>query len=139
MNNYNDIKNGKITFEKAVSQYSEDKSSSTSGGEIGWLSIDDNDTLSYMGENFFNEVFKLDAGEVSKVIESLAGYHIVKVTVHNDLKFLGLDDTVSPADTMTVREYIYNYLANENYSIIFQKAYIAIIDELRAVASIKYL
>ena len=64
------IKSGKITFEKAVTTYSEDKESITTGGDIGWLSIDDTDTMAYMGENFFEKVFELDAGDVSGVIES---------------------------------------------------------------------
>ena len=78
----NQIKAGKITFEKAVTQYSDDKNSIDSAGDIGWLAINDTDNIEAMGQNFFDEVFKLDAGEVSSVIESNAGYHIVKVSVH---------------------------------------------------------
>ena len=71
------IKSGKITFEKAVSQYSEDEDSISTAGDIGWLSIEDSDNLAVMGENFFDKVFQLDDGEISDVIESNAGYHIV--------------------------------------------------------------
>ncbi|MBR6085427.1 MAG: peptidylprolyl isomerase [Spirochaetales bacterium] len=133
------IKNGKITFEKAVSQYSEDEDSISSAGDIGWLSMEDNDTLAYMGENFFNEVFKLDAGDISGIIESNAGYHIVKVSVHNDTRILGLNDKISPTDTVTVYDYIRSYLANQNLNTAYQDAFKALIAELSASASIKYL
>lgn len=133
------ISSGRITFEKAVTQYSEDADSKDKAGDIGWLQINDETTMAYMGENFFDEVFKLDAGDVSGVIESLAGYHIVKVSVHNDTKILGIDDKVSPADTTTVREYITSLLYNESLNTVFQEAYLSLIEDLRAQASIKYL
>ncbi len=133
------ISSGKITFEKAVVEYSEDANSKDSGGEIGWLQINDTDTMAYMGENFFDKVFELSAGEVSEVIESLAGYHIVKVSVHNDTKILGLDEKIYPTDTTTVRDYIYNYLYSQNVNTMFQEAYLSLIADLKAEASIKYL
>ncbi len=133
------IKNGEITFEKAVTEYSEDTSSKDTAGEIGWLQIDDTDTMAYMGENFFDKVFELNAGETSDAIESLAGYHIVKVSVHNDTKILGLDDKIYPTDTTTVRDYIYNYLYSQNVNTTFQNAYLSLIADLKAEASIKYL
>ncbi len=133
------IASGKITFEKAVSEYSEDEDSITSAGDIGWLSINDTDTMNYMGENFFNMVFELDAGEVSGVIESLAGYHIVKVSVHNDAKILEIDDKTSPTETTTVRAYITSYLANQKANVLYQEAYMALITDLKSQASIKYL
>ena len=133
------IKSGKITFEKAVSTYSEDTESITSGGDIGWLSISDTDTQAYMGENFFEKVFELDAGEVSGVIESLAGYHIVKVSVHNDAKILGIDDKTSPTESTTVRDYITSYLYQEKASAAYQEAFISLVADLKSQASIKYL
>ena len=129
----------KKATEKAITQYSEDADSKDKAGDIGWLQINDETTMAYMGENFFDEVFKLDAGEMSGVIESLAGYHIVKVSVHNDTKILGLDDKISPTDTTTVRDYITSYLYNESLNTVFQEAYLSLIEDLRAQASIKYL
>ncbi len=133
------IKNGKITFEKAVTTYSEDIESVSTGGDIGWLSISDTDTMAYMGENFFEKVFELDAGEVSGVIESLAGYHIVKVSVHNDAKILGIDDKTSPTESTTVRDYITSYLYQEKANDAYQEAFIALVADLKSQASIKYL
>ena len=135
----NQIKSGKITFEKAVSQYSEDEDSINTAGDIGWLSISDTDTQNYMGENFFNKVFELDAGEISDVIESLAGYHIVKVSVHSDAKILALTDKTSPTETTTVYDYIKSYLYNQNINSVYQSAFLSLISDLKASASIKYL
>ncbi len=136
---YNQIKAGKITFEQAVVEYSEDDGSKDSAGEIGWLQITDTDSMAYMGENFFDKVFELKAGDISEVIESLAGYHIVKVSVHNDTKILGLDDKIYPTDSTTVRDYIYEYLYSQNINTTFQEAYLSLIADLKEDASIKYL
>ena len=92
-----------------------------------------------MGENFFDKVFELEAGDVSSVIESLAGYHIVKVSVHNQAKFLGIDDKTSPTETTTVRDYIKNYIYNQNVSEKFQQAFLSLVNDLKSEASIKYL
>ena len=133
------IKNGKITFEKAVTTYSEDTESVSTAGDIGWLSISDTDTMAYMGEEFFDKVFELDAGDVSGVIESLAGYHIVKVSVHNEAKILGIDDKISPTDSTTVTDYITSYLYQEKANDVYQQAFISLIADLKSEASIKYL
>ena len=133
------IKTGKITFEKAVAQYSEDKNSVEKAGDIGWLAINDADNQQVMGQNFFDKVFALDTGEVSGVIESNAGYHIVKVSVHNDTKILGIDDKTSPTSDTTVRDYITNGLYEQKMNAVFQQAYLSLISDLKNAASIRYL
>ena len=133
------IKTGKITFEKAVAQYSEDKNSVEKAGDIGWLAINDADNQQVMGQNFFDKVFALDTGEVSGVIESNAGYHIVKVSVHNDAKILGIDDKTSPTSDTTVRDYITNGLYEQKMNAVFQQAYLSLISDLKNAASIRYL
>ena len=133
------IKNGKITFEKAVSLYSEDTDSVESAGEIGWLSIEDSDTMASMGENFFDKVFQLDAGDISDVIESNAGYHIVKVSVHNDTRILTLTDKITPTESTTVYDYIKSYLYSQNVNGMYTTAFKALIEDLKSAATIKYL
>ncbi len=135
----NQIKAGKISFEKAVTQYSDDKNSIDKAGDIGWLAINDTDNIKAMGQNFFDEVFKLDTGDVSSVIESNAGYHIVKVSIHNDTKILALDDKTSPTSDITVRDYIANVLYENKMNAVFQQAYMSLISDLKKSASIRYL
>ena len=95
--------------------------------------------MAYMGENFFDKVFELDAGEVSGVIESLAGYHIVKVSVHNEAKILGIDEKTSPTESTTVRDYITSYLYQEKANEVYQQAFVSLVADLKSQASIKYL
>ena len=135
----NMIKTGAISFEKAVTQYSEDEDSNKVAGDIGWLEYSNTDVRTGMGDNFVDEVFKLDAGEVSGVIESTQGYHIVKVSVHNPTTLLGIDDPVAPTETMTVRDYITSYLAEQNFNTLYQNAYYSLVSDLKSEASIKYL
>ena len=82
-------------------------------------------------------VVAMKPGEVSSMIESNLGYHIVKVSVHNDGKILGLDDTVSPEDTLTVREYIRQALAQQEANAIMTSALNALIEELKSEARVR--
>lgn len=66
------IVSGKITFEDAARQNSEDKASAGNGGNMGYISA----TL-YPIE-FEEAVFSLPEGEVSPVFETRSAYHIVK-------------------------------------------------------------
>ena len=71
------------------------------------------------------------------MIESNLGYHIVKVSVHNDGKILELDDTVSPEDTLTVREYIRQVLAQQEANAIMTSALNDLIEELKSEARVR--
>ena len=133
------INNRTITFEKAVTEYSQDADSNQKAGDIGWLSIDSTTDQQTMGEDFFNAAFALDAGEVSEVIKSNFGYHIIKVSAHTQSKLLGIDDKISPDDATTVRQYITSYLTTQNQQQAFIDAYNTLVAELRSEASVKIL
>jgi len=136
---YSQIISGKLTFEKAVTLYSEDKDSSNKGGEIGWLAIDSTADRQTMGDEFFDKAFDLDAGEISEVVTSNYGYHIIKVTVHNQPKILELNDKISPDQSTTVKAYITSYLSNQKLEAAFVSAYNSLIVDLKNEASIKIL
>ncbi|MBP5163750.1 MAG: peptidylprolyl isomerase, partial [Spirochaetales bacterium] len=72
-------------------------------------------------------------------IESNAGYHIVKVAIHNDTKILGIDDKTSPTSDVTVRDYIANGIYESKMNTVFQQAYLSLISDLKNSASIRYL
>ena len=135
----NQIRTGKITFEKAVTLYSDDENSTSKGGDIGYLFINDTSVIQDLGQSFVDGCFAVDVGDISDVIQSNAGYHIVKIIAHNDPKFLGIDDPTSPSSTSTVRDYIINVLAQNKANEIFQQAYQSLISDLRNEASIRYL
>lgn len=134
-----DIRSGAITFESAVSQYSQDFGSKNIGGDIGWLTADNAMARQGWGDDFCNTVLSMKPGEISGVLESNTGYHIVKVSVHNDGRILSLDDAISPEDTATVRDYITQVLMVRNQQAALNQALQEIIQSLRAEAQINVI
>lgn len=61
-------------FAKLAKEYSDDKNSGKDGGDLGYFTKSDKNI------EFTKEVFKLDTNQVSNLIETPYGYHIVKVT-----------------------------------------------------------
>ena len=69
-----DIKSGKITFEDAAKQYSEDKSNSAEGGMLGFAG------RKTFVEAFENSAWKLTTpGEISEPVKSQFGWHLIKL------------------------------------------------------------
>lgn len=61
-------------FAELAITYSED-GSAASGGAMGWITPNDN-----LVPEFLDAAFKLNAGEISEIVETTYGYHIIKVT-----------------------------------------------------------
>lgn len=134
------IKSGKLTFEKAVSTYSEDAASRAKNGEVGWLPIDNESYRALFGDAFYDAAFALDDGEIaSQVIDSNIGYVIIKVMKHTQYKMPGIDEPLSPSVTETVAEYISYILYKEKRSAQFEKAAAELIAELTKQARINIL
>lgn len=70
------LKDTTVTFADIATEYSED-SSATSGGALGFVT---KSTSQYV-EEFANVAFALNDKEVSEVVESRYGYHIITVTI----------------------------------------------------------
>jgi foldase protein PrsA len=68
------IQNGEITFEDAVTQYSTDTTSAEDGGNVGW------DVINTFVDEYQNALDELDKDEMSGVVESTYGYHIILCT-----------------------------------------------------------
>ncbi len=64
---------GDQTFEELAQQYSEDVTASE-GGDLGYFG------RGQMVEEFENAVFDLEEGEVSGIVQTQFGYHIIKLT-----------------------------------------------------------
>ena len=64
----------KGNFEELAKKYSEDYSNSEKGGDLGYFS------RGGMIKEFEDVAFSLKVGEISDVVESIYGYHIIKIT-----------------------------------------------------------
>lgn len=69
------INAGEISFEDAAKEYSED-SSASNGGDVGW------DKLTTFVSDYQNALSALDVDQVSGIVESTYGFHIIKCTGH---------------------------------------------------------
>lgn len=134
---YSQIKSGKLSFEKAVQNYSEDTTSKSSGGDWGFMS-DSETTRASMGDDFVEAVMMMEAGDIEGVFETPYIYCIVKCTVHQDPKVLGLEDTIEDYG-ITVYDYIYQGLTYQNSQYAYINAYNALVADLRSQAKINIL
>ncbi len=117
---------GTITFEKAVTDYSQDSGSNTNGGVIsGWLEKDSALGVQYFGEEGVKAIFNLAVGQISNVIEGPSGYHIFKLIAHRDAYTLSLDDEY--AEGYTVKQFLTEAILEEFYN---QALSIALNDKL---------
>lgn len=72
-----DIKGG-MTFEAAVTKYSEDTGTKVKGGDLGWFK------KGRMVAEFDSKVSSMKVGEVSEPVKTQYGYHIIKLTGTSD-------------------------------------------------------
>jgi parvulin-like peptidyl-prolyl isomerase len=84
-----------------------------------------------MGKEFVDTAFSLQQGAVSKIIEGLQGYQIIKITETYAMKFLELDDIAQLGTRMTVRDYIGNSILQQRQTSIITQATQELVNELR--------
>ncbi|MBI9100862.1 MAG: peptidylprolyl isomerase [Spirochaetales bacterium] len=123
-------------FQQLVMEYTDDEQRMYRGGDAGYMAINDTRPGAYFGQDFVDKVFLMDKGDVSSVLTSKLGYHIVKVTEYHPAKLLALTDTISPESTETVQEYIAQLLIGQKNQLILQKALEQLIEELKSQAEI---
>jgi peptidyl-prolyl cis-trans isomerase SurA len=130
------LRSGELSFDDLVLKYSEDENSKFRGGDVGFVTRNNQQVKSVYGNSFFDAIFELEEGEVSDIIESNVGYHIVKATEHEQAKILNLDDRIAPDNPTTVREYLRNRLYQERQQQTLQRAMNEVMAELREQAEI---
>lgn len=71
---YQEVRGSKRPFEELVKLYSDDTLTKQNGGDLGFQS------RATLVPTFYDAIFKLKVGELSGVIESPYGFHIVRAT-----------------------------------------------------------
>ena len=107
----NKLNNGE-KFEDLAIKYSDDKASGKNGGSLGYFTKDEKNA------EFTNEAFKLNKGELSNVIETVYGYHIIKVTDKKDV-LKSLNESKDTIKKLIINEKYIKYIEELN-----KKAYI---------------
>ena len=92
-------------FAELATQYSQDTLSAENGGDIGFIS------KGQTVPEFEDAAFALKAGEVSPIIETYYGYHLIKVLEEQDAYIKSFDE---------VRETIETYLLNNKQIELWQ-------------------
>jgi parvulin-like peptidyl-prolyl isomerase len=130
------IKNGSLTFAEAARNFSQDPNSAQNSGDMGFIPMNDPRVLGLFGSSFISAVFSLPKGEVSSVLKSNVGYHIIRVTDRIDQKFLTLDDPIFPGQNVTVRDFIKQQLGSVMSQAVLKEAIDKTTTALRAEATI---
>ena len=99
------INKGELSFEDAVSQYSEDTGSKDKKGDVGW------DKLTSFVTEYQTALTGLQKDQISGVVETTYGYHIIKCTdyFHVDGKAEKIDQLPSE-----FKDYISNVVKTQN-------------------------
>lgn len=128
------IRGGRTTFDEELDKTLDDVT--ISGGDFGYLIRTDAQAREQLGRNFIDSIFELERGDVSGVLSSNVGYHIVRIRDRRSPKLLELDDPVLPGEQVTVRDQILNYLIAQKQQLVFQQALESTLEDLRSEAEI---
>jgi len=136
------ISSGQATFEEMAATVSDDPNSSKANGDIGFLprtleSQAGQQLLGIFGRDFINAIFALKKGELSPVLTSNSGLHIVRITQKIDKHFMTLDEALYPGKEQTVRMAIQQTLQQRKVVAAQSKLVADIGESLRKRAVIK--
>ena len=92
-------------FETLAKRYSTDKTSAARGGDLGFL------TLGQIPEQFADAALALEPGEVSDVVKTSFGYHVIEVTDRQVQPFEDVKDAIetlvgSPAEDKAWSDFV---------------------------------
>ncbi len=119
---------GGADFATLAKQYSEDPGSKDNGGEMPAF------PRGQMVPEFEAAAFSLTNNQVSDIVTSAYGYHIIKLIGKTPAKKLALTDVVPPSDT-TVASKIKDYLAGQES----EKLAPAYLEKLKQAADVQIL
>ncbi len=132
-----DLKSGLKSFDQLV-ENSDDSSSKYNKGSFGYLRIDDIQRKKLLGDEFFDSVFSLKKGQLSGVIKSNMGFHIVRMNDVLEPRVLDIDDRINPEGETTVRQRIESFLILRKQEVLFKESVEELVNDLKKEAEIKY-
>ena len=107
------------TFENMANKYSEDENSNTLGGDIGYFAT------GQLVSEFETVAFSLSVGQVSDVVETTYGFHLIKVTDKKTSSIKTFDEVKD-----SIKQFIEGKSKNEKFN--------AFLVTLKDAAAIKY-
>jgi len=102
------------SFENVAKRFSEDENTNVNGGELGYFA------KGQLMKEFEEAAFKLSVGEVSDIVETSYGFHIIKVTDKTE-------ESITPYDE--VKDQIIDFLTKNLKSEKWQEFIIALKDK----------
>ncbi len=115
------IRNGSKTFDQLV-ENSDDAASKYNKGDFGYIRINDLPRKKLLGGHFYDSVFSLDLNQISGVIKSNMGYHIIRMKEIIKPHILEIDEKINPAAKKTVHDRIEEYLMMKTQEILFKES-----------------
>ena len=133
-----EIQNGTGAFENLILLYSDDLLAKQKNGDVGYLFRNDITAKTQLGEEFFDTAFQLEIGEISQVVTSPHGYHLLQATDKLPKKILSLTDYIHPFSSITVKDSISGSMLSQRQAAAFETALREVDTELRSEAEIRY-
>ena len=106
------INSGELSFEDAVKRYSDDTGSKEKKGDVGW------DKLTTFVDSYQAALEDLNKGDVSDVVESTYGYHIIKCTDYFHVDSQVDDIKQVPKD---IKKYVSNVVKTQAESTAYSE------------------
>lgn len=127
------------SFDDMVVKSSDDGTSRYRGGELGnrYLRRDDPIVIETLGAPFLEVAFTLAVGDISGVVASNVGFHILRLTDRLTARLLTLSHPVTPRSSETVNEQIAVLLDSRRQTQAYMQAVEEIAQELRGQADVR--
>ncbi|MCE5330474.1 peptidylprolyl isomerase [bacterium] len=93
------------TFENMANKYSEDENSNTTGGDRGYFS------KGQLVTEFENVAFTLNVGQISDIVETTYGFHLIKVTDKKDESMKTFDEVKD-----SIKQYLESNLKSDKFN-----------------------
>ncbi len=129
------LERGTATFQQLMRASLDDVN--YAGGDFGYLIRGDQTALERLGRSFVETVLDMEEEDISGVIESNVGLHIVRITDRRSPRMLQLGDPLLPGESVTVRDQIRSYIVSQRQQEIFQQSIETVLDELKQEAEIR--